>query len=99
MEDASAVFFDADGDKDPDLLVTEGSLEFGSSTTSNLPQLYKNDGHGNFSLDEDAIPASVNGISQVIAVADYDADGDMDIFIGGRILADQYPVSPRCYKY
>jgi len=97
MEDASAVFFDADGDKDPDLLVTEGSLEFGSSTTSNLPQLYKNDGHGNFSLDEDAIPASVNGISQVIAVADYDADGDMDIFIGGRILADHYPVSPRSY--
>ncbi|MEO7489111.1 MAG: VCBS repeat-containing protein, partial [Ferruginibacter sp.] len=97
MEDANAVFFDADGDKDLDLLVTEGSLEFGSSTTSNRPQLYKNDGHGNFSLDEDAIPARVNGISQVIAVADYDADGDMDIFIGGRILAEQYPVSPRSY--
>jgi hypothetical protein len=59
--------------------------------------LYKNDGHGNFLLDEVAIPASVSGISQVIAVADYDADGDMDIFIGGRILADQYPVSPRSY--
>jgi hypothetical protein len=97
MEDANAVFFDADGDKDLDLLVTEGSLEFGSSTTSNRPQLYKNDGHGNFSLDEDAIPARVNSISQVIAVADYDADGDMDIFIGGRILAEQYPVSPRSY--
>lgn len=97
MEDANAVFFDADGDKDLDLLITEGSLEFGNSTTSNRPQLYKNDGHGNFSLDEDAIPARVNGISQVIAVADYDADGDMDIFIGGRILAEQYPVSPRSY--
>jgi hypothetical protein len=96
-EDASAIFFDADGDKDLDLLITEGSLEFGSSTTSNLPLLYKNDGHGNFLLDEDAIPASVSGISQVIAVADYDADGDMDIFIGGRILADQYPLSPRSY--
>ena len=96
-EDASAIFFDADGDKDLDLLITEGSLEFGSSTTSNLPLLYKNDGHGNFLLDEDAIPASISGISQVIAVADYDADGDMDIFIGGRILADQYPVSPRSY--
>ena len=96
-EDASAIFFDADGDKDLDLLITEGSLEFGSSTTSNLPLLYKNDGHGNFLLDEDAIPASISGISQVIAVADYDADGDMDIFIGGRILADQYPLSPRSY--
>ncbi|WP_301922970.1 VCBS repeat-containing protein, partial [Ferruginibacter sp.] len=96
-EDASAIFFDADGDKDLDLLITEGSLEFGSSTTSNLPLLYKNDGHGNFLLDEGAIPASVSGISQVIAVADYDADGDMDIFIGGRILADQYPLSPRSY--
>lgn len=97
MEDASAIFFDADGDKDLDLLVTEGSLEFGNSTTSNRPRLYKNDGRGNFSLDEEALPARVNGISQVIAVADYDADGDMDIFIGGRILAEQYPVSPRSY--
>ncbi|MDB5277092.1 MAG: hypothetical protein JWR61_2047 [Ferruginibacter sp.] len=97
MEDASAVFFDADGDKDLDLLVTEGSLEFGNSTTSNRPQLYKNDGHGKFLLEEDAIPAGVNGISQVIAVADYDADGDMDIFIGGRILAELYPLSPRSY--
>ena len=79
------------------MLITKDSLEFGSCTTSNLPQLYKNDGDGNFLLIEDVVPASVNGISQVIAVADYDADGDMDIFIGGRILADQYPVSPRSY--
>lgn len=97
MEDASAAFFDADGDKDPDLLITEGSLEYGNSTIANRPQLYKNDGKGNFSLDASAIPASVNGISQVIAIADYDGDGDMDVFIGGRVSSDQYPVSPRSF--
>lgn len=96
-EDASAALFDADGDKDLDLLITEGSLEFGNSTISNKPKLFKNDGHGNFTFDEAALPSNVNGISQVIAVADYDADGDQDIFIGGRVSGDRYPESPRSY--
>ncbi len=96
-EDAGAVFFDADGDKDLDLLITEGSTEFGESATMNIPRLYKNDGRGNFTIDATAFPANVTTISQSVAVADYDGDGDMDIFIGGRILATQYPLSPRGY--
>ncbi|MDQ6844741.1 MAG: VCBS repeat-containing protein, partial [Bacteroidota bacterium] len=96
-EDAGAVFFDADGDKDLDLLITEGSTEFGNSSTMNVPRLYKNDGKGNFTLDPTAFPADVTTISQAVTVADYDGDGDMDIFIGGRVFANQYPLSPRSY--
>lgn len=96
-EDAGAVFFDADGDKDIDLLITEGSTEFGKSATMNIPRLYKNDGKGNFTLDATAFSEDVTTISQAVAVADYDGDGDMDIFIGGRILATQYPLPPRSY--
>ena len=96
-EDAGAVFFDADGDKDIDLLITEGSAEFGNSATMNVPRLYKNDGKGNFMLDSNAFSAGITTISQAISTGDYDNDSDLDIFIGGRVLANKYPLSPRSY--
>ena len=96
-EDAGAVFFDCDGDQDVDLLIAQGSLEFGNSPTLNIPRLYKNDGLGNFTIDENAVPAGVSTISQAVTAGDYDSDGDKDIFIGGRMLPDQYPLSPRSY--
>jgi hypothetical protein len=96
-EDAGAVFFDADGDKDLDLLITEGSTEFGNSSTLNIPRLYINDGKGNFTNDATAFPSSVFTISQTVTTGDYDNDGDLDIFIGGRVLANLYPLSPHSY--
>ncbi len=100
-EDLGAVFFDADGDKDLDLLITGGSFEF-TVTKYNQPRLYLNDNKGNlsagqaFKLDETALPA-ITDITDAVTVADYDADGDIDIFIGGRLLPQQYPQSPRSY--
>ncbi len=96
-EDISAVFFDADGDKDNDLLIAQGSSEFGNSSTLNRPVLYLNDGKGHFTLDETAFDAGIATVAQCIAVADYDGDGDVDIFIGGRVVPGQYPYSPRSY--
>jgi hypothetical protein len=94
-EDLGAVFFDADGDKDVDLLITGGSFEFAVSKY-NQPRLYLNDGKGNFKLDETALPV-ITDITYAVTVADYDADGDMDVFIGGRLLPQKYPQSPRSY--
>ncbi|MDQ3844139.1 MAG: VCBS repeat-containing protein [Bacteroidota bacterium] len=96
-EDLGTVLFDADGDKDLDLLITGGSQEFGSHTTYNHPRLYKNDGKGTFALDAEALPKSINDITKAVTVADYDGDGDTDIFIGGRLLPEKYPQSPRSY--
>ncbi len=99
-EDIGAAFIDVDGDHDLDLLVTTGSTEFGMDSGYNHPRLYINDGKGNFTLDETAIPASVTGIDQAIAVGEYDGDGDMDIFIGGARVssAHGYPLRiPRSY--
>ncbi|CAN5389912.1 VCBS repeat-containing protein [soil metagenome] len=96
-EDIGAVFFDADGDKDVDLVVTEGSLEYGNSSTFNLPRLYKNNGKGTFELVTDAFPTNITTIGMAVTVGDYDGDNDIDIFIGGRMLPDLYPLSPRSY--
>jgi hypothetical protein len=101
-EDLGAVLFDADGDADLDLLVTGGSFEF-SVSKYNQPRLYFNDGKGNlparqagFKLNETALPI-ITDITNKVAFADYDSDGDMDIFIGGRLLPQKYPQSPRSY--
>jgi len=94
-EDLGAVFFDADGDKDLDLLITGGSFEF-TVAKYNQPKLYLNDSKGNFKLDETALPV-ITDITDAVTVADYDADGDADIFIGGRLLPQKYPQSPRSY--
>lgn len=94
-EDLGAVLFDADGDNDLDLLVTGGSSEF-TVTKYNQPRFYLNDGKGNFTLNANALPF-IPVITKAVTVADFDSDGDMDVFIGGRLLPHQYPQSPRSY--
>jgi hypothetical protein len=76
-------------------LITGGSFEFGVAKY-NQPRLYSNDGKGNFTLDDDALPL-ITDITKAAAIADYDGDGDTDIFIGGRLQPQKYPQSPRSY--
>jgi hypothetical protein len=94
-EDLGSVLFDADGDQDLDLLITGGSFEFGNAKY-NQPRLFTNDGKGNFKLDAGALPV-ITDITKAVTVSDYDGDGDMDIFIGGRLMPQKYPQSPRSY--
>lgn len=96
VEDAACTFFDADKDGDEDLLVTNGGLRFSDSSANYIPRLFINDGTGSFSQDETAIPTSVKTIAGCAQAADYDGDGDLDVFIGGRV-SGQYPVSPRSF--
>ena len=96
-EDLGCLLFDADGDNDLDLFINSGSNEYKPGSSYYIPRLYKNDGSGNFTLDIEAIPSTIFTSAQCIAGADYDADGDIDLFIGGRISPGQYPVSPASY--
>jgi hypothetical protein len=95
-EDEASVLFDADGDGDLDLLITYGDTRYSDTSSFYHPQLYINDGKGNFTLSANAIPSNVKTIAGCVAVADYDGDGDMDVFIGGRV-SKQYPLSPNSY--
>ncbi len=95
-EDLDCVFLDADKDGDPDLLVTGGDVQFEEGSPYYRPRLYMNDGKGNFSLNPNAIPAGVETIAGCVATSDFDEDGDLDVFIGGRV-SRQYPLSPRSF--
>ncbi|HEX8677346.1 MAG TPA: VCBS repeat-containing protein, partial [Segetibacter sp.] len=96
-EDLGCLLFDADGDKDLDLFVNSGGYEFDIGSPSYRPRLYNNDGKGNFTFAAAALPTSMSTSAQCVGGSDFDSDGDIDIFIGGRVSPNQYPVSPRSY--
>jgi enediyne biosynthesis protein E4 len=96
QEDQDCLLFDADGDKDLDLVVTSGDVRYEENSPWNAPRLYQNDGKGNFTVHRNAFPDTVKTIAGCIKSADYDGDGDSDLFIGGRV-ARQYPLSPKSF--
>ncbi|WP_405383163.1 VCBS repeat-containing protein [Maribacter sp. LLG6340-A2] len=88
-------FFDFDNDGDLDIYAANGSYE--DQENSNLLQdaIYENDGSGNFKK-VDILPNMPNVTKKVISI-DYDLDGDLDLFVGGRLIPRKYPLPPTSY--
>ncbi len=93
-EDMAALWLDADSDGDRDLLVTSGSVERDRGDPLLADRLYLNDGAGRFSrAGPDVFPGGSDS-SGVAVAADFDSDGDVDVFIGGRAIPGEYPLAP-----
>ncbi len=91
-EDAGCLLFDADGDDDLDLYVVSGSYEHDEDSAELRDRLYLNDGAGQFQkADAESIPGDAI-CGGAVCAADFDRDGDLDLFVAGRLTPKKYPL-------
>jgi enediyne biosynthesis protein E4 len=96
-EQVNAIFFDADGDGDMDLLVVSGGNEYNDQSAGFQDHLYLNDGKGNFTpAPADALPPMLSS-KFAIAAGDFNHDGRVDLFIGGRGVPGSFPLPSKSY--
>ena len=96
-EDMGCLLVDVDGDDDLDLYVVSGGVEHALNAPDYRDRLYLNESTKDqlsFSLAPDALP-DVRDSGGPVSAADYDHDGDLDLFVGGRVVPGQYPTEPR----
>ena len=96
-EDTDALFFDADNDGDMDLYVCSGGNEFLENSKELKDRLYLNNGNAVFEASTHELPFNKFESTSTVQVADYDNDGDQDIFVGIRLKPTQYGIPRNGY--
>jgi len=97
-ETQGILLFDADSDGDLDLYFASGGSESPANSIVYRDRFFENDGKGNFSYQPNVLPANYTSKS-CIKAADIDHDGDLDLFIGGRLLPGRYPQAVSSFIY
>ncbi|HAS57805.1 MAG TPA: hypothetical protein DCS64_04780, partial [Algoriphagus sp.] len=95
FEEMGVLLIDLDNDGDLDLYLVSGSNEFPTNSAEYTDRVYLNDGAGNFSLDKNFNAIKASG--STVRAADFNQDGFIDLFVGGRTPIAQYPYPENSY--
>lgn len=99
-EDHGALFFDFDGDGDQDLYIVSGGAEAVKESTNQAFQnrLFINtDGKGKYARVSQGSMPDIRSVGLRVVAHDYDGDGDLDLFVGGRVTSGKWPLTPPSY--
>jgi len=96
FESTCGAFIDYDGDNDMDLMIGSGGNETRWDKKSYMVRTYKNDGKGNYTPDPTRSPPVIGNFS-TLEVSDYNGDGQMDVFLGARMVPGNYGLPPQSY--
>ncbi|WP_276502231.1 VCBS repeat-containing protein [Terrimonas pollutisoli] len=89
-KDEGILLFDADGDGDLDVYAASGGYKYDHNNVNYQDILYTNDGKGNYTKAEAALP--VNHTSKLcVRASDFNKDGKLDLFVSGRVDPWNYP--------
>jgi hypothetical protein len=95
-EDVDACWADVNNDNKIDLIVASGGNEYYGSDSNLLPRVYLNDGNGNLIRKADAF-SNIYTTQSCVVPYDFNKDGYVDLFIGGRAIPFHYGDAPQSY--
>ncbi len=91
--DGPILIFAAKGDGRDDILQTHGGASLPDGSAEYQPQLYLNSGSGLEKAPAAALPPLRFSVGAA-AAADWDRNGTLDLFLGGRLSPGEYPLAP-----